>query len=162
MAAVKQTIGAKHPDVLMELHDFQKQIRDGLVMERVMATLSGFFGLLAAVLAAIEIYGVLSYVIVMRRNEIGVRMALGASQASVLSLVLRQTALLLAEGVAIGVALALATAHGAGSLLFGLRANDPMTFVTASALLVATALLACYLPVRRAMQIDPMVALRYE
>jgi putative ABC transport system permease protein len=160
--AVKHNLGAKHPDVIMEFHDFRKQILDSLVMERVMATLSGFFGLLAAVLAAIGIYGVLSYIIALRRNEIGVRMVLGASRIGVLSLVLRQTALLLAGGVGIGMVLALALAHGAGSLLFGLRADDPATIVGAGALLIAVALLACYLPARRAMRIDPMVALRYE
>lgn len=162
MAALKHSMGAKHPDVVMEFHDFQKQILDGLVMERVMATLSGFFGLLAAMLAAIGIYGVLSYIVVMRRNEIGIRMALGANRISVLSLVFTQTALLLAIGVAIGVIVALATAQGAASLLFGLQANDPATFVGASALLILVALLACYLPARRAMRVDPMVALRYE
>ena len=162
MSAVKHRLGAKHPDVVMEFHDFQKQIMDGLVMERVMATLSGFFGLLAAMLAAIGIYGVLSYIVVMRRNEIGIRKALGANRVSVLNLVFRQTALLLALGVAIGVVVALAAAQGAASLLFGLRANDPLTFVAASALLIVVALLACYLPARRAMQVDPMVALRYE
>src|SRR5215469_13088650 len=162
MAAVKHSLGAKHPDVILEFHDFQKQIRDGLVMERVMATLSGFFGLLAAMLAAIGIYGVLSYIVVMRRNEIGIRLALGADRTSVLKLVFRQTALLLAVGVAIGVVVALATAQGAASLLFGLRANDPVTFLGASALLIVAALLACYLPARRAMQVNPMVALRYE
>jgi ABC-type antimicrobial peptide transport system permease subunit len=162
MATLKHSLGAKHPDVVMEFHDFQKQILDGLVMERVMATLSGFFGLLAAMLAAIGIYGVLSYIVVMRRNEIGIRMALGANRISVLSLVFRQTALLLAVGVAIGVVVALATAQGAASLLFGLRANDPVTFLGASALLIVVALLACYLPARRAMQVNPLVALRYE
>jgi len=162
MATLKHSLGAKHPDVVMEFHDFQKQILDGLVMERVMATLSGFFGLLAAMLAAIGIYGVLSYIVVMRRNETGIRMALGANRISVLSLVFRQTALLLAVGVAIGVVVALATAQGAASLLFGLRANDPVTFLGASALLIVAALLACYLPARRAMQVNPMVALRYE
>jgi predicted permease len=162
MAAVKHSLGAKHPDVVLEFHDFQEQILDGLVMERVMATLSGFFGLLAAMLAAIGIYGVLSYIVVMRRNEIGIRMALGANRISVLNLVFRQTALLLAIGVAIGVVVAVATAQCAASLLFGLRANDPATFVGASALLILVALLACYLPARRAMRVDPMVALRYE
>lgn len=162
MSAVKHRLAAKHPDVVTEFHDFQKQIQDGLVMERVMATLSGFFGLLAAMLAAIGIYGVLSYIVVMRRNEIGIRMALGANRVSVLNLVFRQTALLLALGVAIGVVVALATAQGTASLLFGLRANDPSTFLAASALLIVVALLACYLPARRAMQVDPMVAVRYE
>ena len=162
MSAVKHSLGARHPDVVLEFHDFQRQIMDGLVIERVMATLSGFFGLLAAMLAAIGIYGVLSYIVVMRRKEIGIRMALGANRVSVLNLVFRQTALLLAIGLAIGVAVAIATAQGAASLLFGLRANDPSTFLAASALLIVVALLACYLPARRAMQVDPIVALRYE
>jgi predicted permease len=162
MANVKRSMAEKHPDVVAELGDFQKQILDGLVMERVMAMLSAFFGLLAAVLAAIGIYGVISYIIVMRRNEIGIRMALGASRSSVLGLIMRQIGLLLVIGLTIGVSIAAVAARGAGSLLFGLAPDDPATFLIACGLLALVALMAAFLPARRAAMLDPQVALRYE
>jgi predicted permease len=162
MASVKSTLAEKHPDVIAEFEDFQRDIHDGLVQERLMATLSGFFGLLAALLAMIGLYGVISYIVVTRRNEIGIRMALGASRGNVVGIILRQTLLMLALGVAIGVVLALLATQGAGTLLFGLQPNDPLTFVGASALLIAIALIASYLPAYRASRLDPMNALRYE
>jgi predicted permease len=162
IAAVKRSMAEKHPDVVAEFRDFQRQILDGLVMERVMAMLSGFFGMLAAVLAAIGIYGVISYFTAARRNEMGIRMALGASPGRVLSLILRQTGLLLAAGVVIGVFLAAVAARGAGSLLFGLEPNDPATFLIASGLLIVVALLAALVPARRAALLDPSAAVRYE
>lgn len=162
MAAVKRRLAESHPDVVAEFGDFQKQILDGLVMERVMAMLSGFFGALAAALAAIGLYGVISYIVAMRRNEIGIRIALGASRSSVVTLVLRQTVLLLAVGVAIGVVVALAAARSADSLLYGLRPNDPWALFGASVLLAVVALVASFAPARRASCLDPVVALRYE
>jgi len=162
MATVKRFLAEKHPDVVAEFSDFQKQILDGLVTERVMAMLSGFFGALAVLLATIGLYGVISYIVVMRRNEIGIRMALGASRGNVVSLVLRQTVFLLATGVAIGVVLALAASRSAGSLLYGLRPNDPWTFLGASGLLIAVAFVASFVPASRASHLDPVVALRYE
>jgi len=162
MAAVKRSLAEKHPDVVSDFEDFQKQISDGLVMERVMAMLTGFFGVLAAALAAIGLYGVISYVVAMRRNEIGIRMALGASRGSVVNLILGQTVLLLAVGVAIGVVFALATASSAATLLYGLRPDDPWAFFGASALLAVVALVAGFVPARRASRLDPVAALRYE
>jgi predicted permease len=162
MAAVKRSMAEKHPDVVAELGDFQRQILDGLVMERVMAVLCGFFGMLAAVLAAIGIYGVISYITAARRNEIGIRMALGASPGSVLNLILRQTGLLLAAGVTMGVFLAAIAARGTGSLLYGLEPNDPATFLMAGGLLAIVALLAAGVPARRAALLHPSAALRYE
>jgi predicted permease len=161
-AAAKRVIAEKHPDVVTQFADFQREIRDGLVEERLMATLSGFFGLLAALLAVVGLYGVISYIVAMRRNEIGIRMALGASRGDVVGIIVRQTLVLLALGVAVGVVLALAAVRSASSLLFGLEPNDPLTFVAASALLVTIALIASFLPARRASRVDPMVALRYE
>ena len=159
-AAAKSVIAEKHPDVVTQFTDFQREIRDGLVEERLMAMLSGFFGLLAALLTMIGLYGVISYIVAMRWNEMGIRMALGASRRDVLGIILKQTLALLALGV--GVVLALAAARGASSLLFGLQPNDPLTFAGASALLVTVALLASSLPALRATKVDPMAALRYE
>jgi ABC-type antimicrobial peptide transport system permease subunit len=162
MAAVKRALAAKHPDVIAEFTDFQKQIRDDLVGERLMAMLSGFFGLLATLLAIIGLYGVISYIVVMRRNEIGIRMALGASRRNVVGVILRQTFVLLALGIAVGVVLALAVTRGASSLLYCLQPNDPLSFVGSSALLIGVALPASFVPAHRASRVDPMVALRYE
>src|SRR5580704_5229007 len=161
-AAAKSVIAKKHPDVITRFVDFQKEIRDGLVEERLMATLSGFFGLLAVLLAVVGLYGVISYIVAMRRNEIGIRMALGASRSDVVGIIVRQTLGLLALGVGVGVVLALAAVRSAASLLFGLQPNDPLTFAAATALLVTIALIASFLPARRASRVDPMVALRYE
>jgi ABC-type antimicrobial peptide transport system permease subunit len=127
-----------------------------------MAMLSGFFGLLALLLAMIGLYGVISYIVAMRRNEIGIRMALGASRGDVVRIVVRQTLVLLAVGVGVGVVLGLAAVQSAASLLFGLQPNDPLTFAGAVTLLVSIALIASFLPARRASRVDPMVALRYE
>jgi predicted permease len=161
-AAAKLRIAEKHPDVVTQFADFQSEIRDGLVEERLMASLSGFFGLLAVLLAVVGLYGVISYIVAMRRNEIGIRVALGASRADIVGIILRQTLVVLALGLGIGVVLALVAVRSAASLLFGLQANDPLTFAGASALLITIAMIASFLPARRASRVDPMVALRYE
>jgi ABC-type antimicrobial peptide transport system permease subunit len=161
-AAAKGLIAEKHPDVVTQFSDFQKDIRDGLVEERLMAMLSGFFGLLAVLLAVVGLYGVISYIVAMRRNEIGIRMALGATRANVVVIIVRQTLALLALGIAVGVVLAVPAVRTASSLLFGLQPDDPLTFAAATALLFTIALVASSLPARRASRVDPMVALRYE
>ena len=161
-AAAKRVIAEKHPDVVTQFADFQGEIRGGLVEERLMAALSGFFGLLAVLLAVVGLYGVISYIVAMRRNEIGIRMALGASRADVVGSILRQTLAVLALGIGAGVVLALIAVRSAASLLFGLQPNDPLTFLSASALLITIALIASLLPARRASRVDPMLALRYE
>ncbi len=133
-----------------------------LLPARITASVLGGFGLLALVLAAIGIYGVMSYSISRRTHEIGVRMALGAQKTDVLKLVMRRGILLTLTGLAIGLATALALTRLIKSLLFGVSAVDPATFAIALLILAAVALLACYLPARRAANVDPMVALRYE
>ena len=110
----------------------------------------------------IGLYGVISYIVVTRQNEIGVRMALGASRGNIVGMVLRQTVVLLALGTALGAASAVAVTRGVSSLLFGLQPDDPASFIGASILLIAVALIASFLPARRASRVDPMVALRYE
>jgi predicted permease len=161
-ATVKRHIAGKHPDVITEFANFQRQIRDGLVAERLMAMLSGFFGLLAVLLAVVGLYGVISYIVAMRRNEIGIRMALGASRGDVIGVIVRQTLVMLALGVGTGVVLSLAAARAASSLLFDLQPNDPLTLTVATVVLVAIALVASFVPARRASRVDPMVSLRYE
>ena len=162
IAAVREKIAQNNPELTMEFHVFQTDIENGLTRERVMALLSGFFGALAALLAMIGLYGVISYIIALRRNEIGIRMALGASRQDVVRVILRQTLFLLALGVALGLTLALAATQGAGSLLFGLQPNDPLSLFGAAGFLVVVALVASYVPARRASRLEPMKALRYE
>jgi predicted permease len=161
-ATIKRRLAAQHPDVIVELSDFQKDIRDGLTPERLMAMLSGFFGLLAALLAMVGLYGVISFLVARRRNEIGIRLALGAERGQVVAMVMREAGRLLLIGVLTGAALSLVAGRGARSLLFGLKPYDPLTLVAAALLLALIAAAASYVPARRASKLDPMVALRDE
>lgn len=133
-----------------------------LLPARVAATVLGGFGLLALALAAIGIYGVISYAVSTRTHEIGIRMALGAQRPAVIQMVISQGMRLTLIGVALGLALALALTRLLKTLLFGVSSTDPITFVVAALLLAAVALMACYIPARRAANVDPMVALRHE
>jgi putative ABC transport system permease protein len=162
ISAVREKLSPLYPEMKIEYHLFQTEIQNGLVRERLMALLSGFFGALAALLAMIGIYGVISYIIAMRRNEIGIRMALGASRQDVIGIVLRQTLFLLALGVGIGLLLAIVATSGARSLLYGLGPTDPLSLLGAAIFLVVVALAASFWPAYRATRHDPMKALRYE
>ncbi len=140
----------------------QQILGQGLWAARMGAALLGLFGALALILASIGIYGVLAYSVAQRTSEIGLRMALGAQPRQVLGLVLRQGMLLALIGAAVGIIVALPVARMAGNLLYGVSATDPLTYVGITLLLMAVALLACYLPARRATRIDPLIALRVE
>ena len=148
--------------VLRSMNTLEEQINGTLIQERLVAKLLGFFGLLALVLACVGLYGVMSYGVVRRTSEIGIRMALGARRTDVTSMVLRETLVLVIAGVALGVPAALASTHLLRSLLFGLTPTDPVTIGAMSVLMLGIAALAGYLPARRAARVDPMVALRHE
>jgi ABC-type antimicrobial peptide transport system permease subunit len=130
--------------------------------QRVAGTFVGAFGLLALVLAAVGIYGVTAYSTRQRTHEIGIRMALGASKQDVLRLVLGHGLRLTLLGVVLGLAVSFALTRYLGSLLLGVTSTDALTFSTVAILLCAVALFACFIPARRAMRVDPLVALRYE
>jgi ABC-type antimicrobial peptide transport system permease subunit len=130
--------------------------------QRVAGTFVGAFGLLALVLAAVGIYGVTAYTTRQRTHEIGIRMALGASKQDILRLVLGNGLWLTLAGVALGLAASFALTRYLGSLLLGVTSTDVLTFSSVAILLCAVALFACFIPARRAMRVDPMVALRYE
>jgi putative ABC transport system permease protein len=124
--------------------------------------LLGLFAAMALVLAATGIFGVVSYSVSQRTREIGIRMALGASRGGILRMVLREILVLTFAGLAVGVPSALAASHLVGHMLFGVSANDPATLAAVAFALAAVAALAGYVPARRAMRVDPMIALRYE
>ncbi len=138
------------------------QIADTLLRERLTAALSGFFGGLAALLTLVGLYGVIAFTVARRTNEIGIRMALGASHRAVMSLILREAGTLVVLGLAAGLVLAVLTARLAATLLFGLEPNDPLTLGVAAASLAAVAMAASYMPARSASRIEPVQALRIE
>jgi ABC-type antimicrobial peptide transport system permease subunit len=138
------------------------QVSESLFVERLIATLSTFFGLLATTLAAVGLYGVMAYTVTRRTREIGVRMALGAEKRVVLMLVMREVILLTAIGLAAGLPVAIALGRFVRSQLYGIQPADPLTLTVACVSLAAVSLVAGYLPAERAARIDPMVALRYE
>jgi putative ABC transport system permease protein len=162
LQSVKDAIMEVNPDIDIQFKVLRTQIRESLVQDELMATLCGFFGALAVLLAAIGLYGVISYTVAQRTNEIGVRMALGAQRSRVIGLILGEVGVLVGIGVAVGVGLTLAGSKAASSLLFGLKAHDPVTLVLAVVILAAIGLAASFIPARRASRLDPMVALRYE
>ncbi|MGH9796123.1 MAG: ABC transporter permease [Candidatus Acidiferrales bacterium] len=161
-AEVKRTVAELSPQIGLDFSVLKTLIRARLQQERLMATLSGFFGALAIVLAAVGLYGVISYMVTRRRNEIGIRMALGAQARNVLALVLREAGVLLAVGLAIGTLLTLAAGRAASSMLYGLQPYDAAMLSLAVVLFAAVALAASYLPARRAARLDPLATLREE
>jgi putative ABC transport system permease protein len=162
MAAITREVGRVNPAISIEMRVIGQSVRDGMVRERLMAALSAAFGALAGLLAAIGIYGVMSYTVTRRANEIGIRLAMGASRSGVLRLVIVEAAWLVGAGLLIGTAMGLGAARAARSLLFGLQPGDPLTLAVAIALLAAIGFIASYLPARRASRVDPMNVLRQE
>lgn len=161
-SAVPAAIAEVNRETSIELRSFESQIQDSLMQPRMVALLSVFFGLLALVLAVTGLYGVISYTATRRRGEIGIRMALGAEYRTVMWLVLRDVAVMLAAGTVLGVAASAAASRLVNSLVYGVRPADPQTLLLAAAVLTAATAIAGYLPARRAARMDPMVALRDE
>lgn len=147
---------------LFDVKTQNQQAAESLSVERLFATLSSFFGILALLLACIGLYGVMSYGVARRTNEIGIRMALGASAPRVTRMVMRETMWVVWIGVAIGIGAALAGTRLIASMLFGIAATDAVTISFAVLTMISVAAVAGYLPARRAARVDPMVALRYE
>lgn len=137
-------------------------IDDTLVRERLLASVASLFGGLALLLAALGLYGIMSYAVIQRRQELGIRMALGAAPKAILGLMLRDSAGIVGLGTIVGILAAAFSTHLARALLFGLAPNDPMTFIAASVVLLAASLAAAFIPAYRAAETDPMIALRHE
>jgi len=163
LPAIREVVAQVNTNLpLFDVKTESEQIDRLLFQERLVARLSGFFGLLALLLACMGLYGLLSYEVSRRTREIGIRMALGAEPASVLKLVLRQGIVLAVAGAGVGIGVALGVTRYLSSMLYDVHAGDPLTMTAVAVLLVLVALAACYLPARRAMRVDPLVALRYE
>ncbi len=162
LPALRDAIRETSPTIAFMFRVFRNQVSESVRPQLVMATLSGFFGLLAILLAAIGLYGVMSYLVARRRNEIGIRMALGAGRADVVGMILKEAGVLMGIGLATGLVLAAVAARAAASLLFGLGPNDPTTLMLAAAGLATVGILSSFLPARRAANVNPVTALREE
>jgi predicted permease len=161
-AAIRQLLQPKFPDTPIEVRALSAQVDRAIVTERVMSKLAGAFGLLALVLACVGLYGLQAYTVARRTKELGIRIALGAPRQRVMTMVLARALRLVSIGILTGLPAAWLASRWVKSLLFGLTPADPATLAGASTVLVAAALLAAYVPARRASQVDPIVALRHE
>ena len=160
--AVNTAALSTNPSIVVRVQTMASQVKDSLLRDRLIALLSGLFGALAAFIAVIGLYGVMSYTVARRRNEIGIRLALGAESNDVVRMVMREAATLLAIGVAIGSVCSLAAGRAAAALLFGLQPHDPVALGLAVAVLSTVAVVASYVPALRASRLEPTVALRDE
>jgi len=161
-SSLKRTVDGISPEIDVDFKVFTTQIRESLLPERLMAALSGFFGILAALLTAVGLYGVISFLVAQRTHEIGIRMAQGAGRRHVLGSILRETLMLAVLGVAVGLPITFSVARLVASMLFGVKPSDPVALACAVLALCGVSLTAAYIPARRAAGIDPMVALRDE
>jgi predicted permease len=161
-AELRSALAEANPQIMFRFSVLQTRIERSLLRERLMAFLSGLFGVLAVVLATVGLYGVVAYTTARRTNEFGIRLALGSTRANVRTLVLGEAARLLAVGLGAGLVLLWASGRLASALLYGVSADDPRILGVASALLISITLIASYLPARRATLIDPASALRQE
>jgi predicted permease len=162
MTGLKAALAEVDPALVVEFDILDVQVQRSVMRERLMATLSGGFGFLAALLSALGLYGVMSYMVARRRNEIGVRMALGAQRGDVRKMVFSEAGRLVAIGLALGIAGSFAVTRYAESLLYGLQPNDLNTLALGAGILTLTAFAATSIPVRRATKLDPATVLRDE
>jgi putative ABC transport system permease protein len=162
LPSVKAALLETNPRIELSFRVLHTMIQESLLRERLMATLSGFFGILAGILATIGLYGVISYMVAQRRSEIGIRMALGAAPRRIIGMIVREVAVLLGAGLAAGTLITLGAMRVVGELLFGLRPDDPPTLLMAVAILATVSAAATYLPALRAARLDPTEALRSE
>jgi hypothetical protein len=154
-SAVTREVTGRGPQVSVSFQAFPTMVRDTLLRERLMATLSGFFGVLALVLAGVGLYGVMSYMVARRRSEIAVRLALGADRRSIVRMVMREAVAMVGAGLAIGLLLTTIASTAAKAMLFGLTPTDPATMVVAVGALALVGLASSYLPAERAARLEP-------
>ncbi len=163
ISAVRRAVGEVDRSLPVTYQNsLTQQVERSITSQTLVAQLSTFFGLLAVFLACIGIYGLMSYEVSRRTNEIGVRTALGAGRSSLLWMVMRESLTLVMIGLGVGLGAALAATRVVASQLYGLKPHDPVTVAVAMCLLLAVAAFACFVPARRASHVDPMAALRYE
>jgi len=161
-SSIKRVVGERSPDINVDFSLFKTQIQESLLPEKLMAALSGFFGILAGLLTAVGLYGVISFLVAQRTHEIGIRMALGAGKRQVLGSVLRETLMLTALGLGIGLPITFILARLVATMLFGVKPEDPAALALAALALCGVSFASAYIPARRAAKVDPLVALRYE
>jgi ABC-type antimicrobial peptide transport system permease subunit len=161
--ALRQQVQSVNPELpVFGAQTLDEMVSASLSQRRFAMEMVGLFALTALLLAGLGIYGVISFIVSERTHEIGIRLALGAQRRNILRMVLRQGLTLAVAGAAVGFVCALIVSHLMADLLYGVRPTDPVTFAAVALLLIGVAALACYIPARRAIQVDPLVALRYE